>query len=179
MEDYQEFLGRLQKRGSNPHRIKHCLGSRDAFMWVRRNHWKALGGRTCDKLLYSRIVDEVNQELASLLFEGHEVEFPYQMGTLMVNCREAKVYYKDGELMTNYKIDWKRTLDYLYTDEEARQEHSRVKRVQPLIYTIRYYKRKARYLNKRFYSFRVNRDLRRNLGRTVEMRKLNAEQTEY
>lgn len=179
MEDYQKFLGKLQKRGSNPHRIKHCLGSRDAFMWVRKNHWKALEGKKCDKLLYSRIIDAVNQELVELLFEGHEIEFPYQMGTLVINCRPAKVYYKDGEIMTNYKVDWKKTLDYLYTDSEAMENHSRVKRVQPYIYSVRYYKRKARYLNRRFYSFRVNRSLRRNLGIAVEKGRLHTEQTEY
>ena len=179
MEDFEEFLGKLQKRGSKPHRIQHCLGSRDAFMWVRKNKWEAMDGRICDKLLYSQIIHEVNKELSELLLEGHEIEFPYQMGSLVLNCVPAKVAYKDGKLVNNYKIDWKRTLEYLYTDREALDKHERVKSIRPFIYHVRYYKRKARFPNMRFYSFRTNRSLLRRLWKASEKGKINAEQTEY
>ena len=179
MTDYQEFLSRLQKRGTHPYRINRCLGSRDAFHWVRKNRWKALGGKTCDKLLYSRIVTEVHRELLDLLFEGHIIEFPYQMGHVVLNCIPARVGYKDGELKNNYKVDWKRTLEFLHEDSEALEQHKRVKRIQPFIYQVRWYKRKAKFLNRRFYSFRPNRSLYRMIGKSQERGRLHAEQTEY
>jgi hypothetical protein len=92
MCQYQEFVGKLQKRGSKPHKISHCLGARDAFNWVRRNHWESLKGKHIDKLLYSQIISEVHKVLVDMLPEGHEVEFPYQMGSLVLSCTPAKVF---------------------------------------------------------------------------------------
>lgn len=179
MTTYQEFLGKLQKRGSKPHRLRHCLGSRDAFHWVRKNKWKDLDGNPCDKLLYSRIIHEVNRELAEMFLEGHEIEFPYQMGSLVLNCKPSKVEYRDGKIENNYRVDWERTLRYLYDDREALEKHERVKRIGPLIYGARYYKGKAHFLNRRFYFFRLNRSLRRRIGKMVGKGRVHAEQTEY
>ena len=172
--DYQEYLNKLQKRGSKPHRISHCLGARDAFHWVRANHWQATGGRAVDKLLYSQIITEVHKVLAEQLLEGHEIEFPYQMGCLIVSRMPAKVEYEDGELKTNYRTDWKKTLEYRFHEDP--DGHKLIKRVQPFIYSIRYYKKKANYHNKRFYLFRANRSLVREMGAAVERGRMKAEE---
>lgn len=177
MSEFQQYLNILQKRGSKPHKLSHCLGSRDAFEWVRRNHWEATGGQRIDKLLYSQIISEVNRELMELLLEGHEIEFPYQMGTLIISRTPAKVFYKDGQLQNNYRTDWKKTLEYKFNEDP--DSHVRIKRIQPFIYGIRYYKKKARYHNQHFYLFRANRSLVKTLGAAIERGKVNVEQLEY
>ena len=179
MEDYQEWLGKLQKRGSNPYKIEHCLGARDAFHWVRKNKWEALDGRTCDKLLYSRIISTVNKILVEKILEGHRVEFPYQLGHVLLTSTPANVRYVDGELKTNYLTDWKKTLSYMWEDEQARNNHTYVKRVQPFIYKVQYYKGKARYHNRFFYKFRPNRSIVKTMGAAVERQKMNAEPWKY
>lgn len=171
--EYQEFIGKLQKRGSKPHKISHCLGARDAFEWVRSHHWITTNGQKVDKLLYSQIISEVNKILAEKLLEGHEVEFPYQMGSLVLSRTPAKVRYKDGELLTNYRTDWKKTLEYRFS--ESPDTPKRIKRVQPFIYSIQYYKKGARYHNRAFYIFRINRSLVKALGAAIERGKINAE----
>ncbi len=176
MDQYQEFVDKLLKRGSKPYKFSHCLGSRDAFNWVRKNHWEATGGQMVDKLLYSQIISEVHRILVEQLLEGHEIVFPYQMGSLLLNRTPARVYYEDGELKNNYKTDWKKTLEYRFNEDP--EGHLRVKRVQPYIYSVRYYKRKARYHNQHFYLFRANRSLSRTLGAAVERGKVNVEQLE-
>ena len=176
MDQYQEFVGKLQKRGSKPHKISHCLGSRDAFHWVRKNHWEATGGKPVDKQLYSQIISEIHKVLAEALIEGHEIELPYQMGSLTLVRTPSKVFYEDGELKTNYRTDWKKTLEYRFNEDQG--SHIRVKRIQPYIYSVRYYKRKAKYHNQYFYLFRVNRSLARTLGAAVERGKVNVEQLE-
>lgn len=173
MDEYQEFVGKLQKRGSKPYRIGHCLGARDAFHWVRSHRWKATGDKPVDKLLYSQIVSEVNKVLAEMLLEGHDIEFPYQMGSLVLTRTPAKVRYEDGELKTNYRTDWKKTLEYRF--KEDKEGHELIKRIQPFIYSIRYYKKRAKYHNRRFYSFRANRSLVRIVGAAIEMGKVYAE----
>ena len=171
--DYQEYLNNLQKRGSKPHKISHCLGARDAFHWVRANKWQATGGKPVDKLLYSQIISEVHKILVEEFLEGHEIEFPYQMGSLVLTCVPAKVFYEDGELKTNYRIDWKKTLDYRFNEDP--NGHKLIKRVQPFIYAVKYYKKRARFHNRKFYHFRPNRSLLKTIGAAVERGKMNAE----
>jgi hypothetical protein len=173
MSQYQEFVGKLQKRGSKPHKISHCLGSRDAFMWVRKHDWIATGGKQVDKLLYSQIISEVHKVLVEAFLEGHEIEFPYQMGSLVLTSVPAKVFYEDGELKTNYRIDWKKTLDYRFHEDP--EGHKFIRRVQSLIYGIKYYKKGARYHNRKFYRFRPNRSLVRTVGAAAEKGRLHVE----
>ena len=173
MNQYQEFVGKLQKRGSKPHKISHCLGARDAFNWVRSNHWKATKGKPVDKLLYSQIISEIHKLLVEMLLDGHEIEFPYQMGSLILTRTPAKVTFENGELKTNYRTDWKKTLDYRFNEDPS--GHKLIKRVQPFIYSIRYSKRKAKYHNRVFYLFRANRSLVKTLGAAVERQRMKAE----
>lgn len=168
MEDYQEFLGKLQKRGSNPHRIRHCLGSRDAWKWVRKNKWKALDGKPCGQSQYSEIINTVNQFIVKQLLEGHEVEFPHQMGTLIISSVPTRVSIKNGKVTTNYRTDWKKTLDYWFEDRTAKEGHKYIKRIQKNLYFIRYCKNKALFKNRHFYSFRANRSLVKTFGKAVE-----------
>ena len=95
------------------------------------------------------------------------------MGNLILTRTPAKVFYEGGELKTNYRTDWKKTLDYRYNED--RNGHQRIKRVQPFIYKIKYYKRKANYHNRRFYLFRANRSLVRRVGAAVERQGMKVE----
>lgn len=179
MEGYQEFLNKLQKRGSKPYKIAHCLGARDAWKWVRRNKWKALDGAPCSKLTYGDIISTVNSKLAELMLEGHEVELPYKMGSFILCSLPSRVFFEEGEYKTNYRTDWLKTLALWYEDEKARNTHKPIKRIAKSIYFIRYYKSRANYKNKRFYKFRANRSLVRKLGAAIERGRVNTEQRIY
>lgn len=173
MMTYQRFLNRLQKRGSKPYTIGHCLGVRDAWKWVRRNRWRKLDGSTCSQALYSCIVNTVNQLLVEQLLEGHRIDFPSRMGSLYLASVPARIALEGGKLKTNYRTDWLKTLKLWYEDEEARNSHRTVKRIQKDIVFIRYDKGNANYTNKRFYLFRANRSLVRKVGSALEERKVS------
>ena len=172
MITYQEFLSRLQKRGSKPHTITHCLGARDAWKWLRRNKWHKTKGQPVSQSLYSSIIDRVNQLLVEQMLEGHEIELPHRMGSFYLASWPAKVSMKDGELKTNYRTDWLKTLKLFYEDEEARNLHKTVKRIQRDIVFIKWDKRKATFTNRRFYVFRANRSLVKKVGHALELHTL-------
>ena len=174
MDDFQQFLNKLQKRGSKPYKLSHCFGARDAWKWVRKNKWKLLGGVPCDKCLYGKIIDTVHQCMVEMLLEGRIVEFPHQMGSILLASLPAKVYHDGTDWQTTYRTDWKKTLDLWYRDEEARNTHKPIKRIARNIVFIRYQKCNANYHNKRFYSYRANRSLVRKLGAALEAGSVNA-----
>lgn len=177
-ESYQEYLNKLQKRGSKPHHIGHCLGTREAWKWVRKNHWKELKDTPCDSSLYSNIINSVNLMLIEQLFEGHSIEFPHQMGRIALTVTTPRVYMKDGKVRDTYNQDWKKTLEYWYNNPEARKTHKPIKWVQKDCYFIRYYKDCAHFNNRFFYQFRPNRSLLKKMGNIVQTRKIKAETLE-
>lgn len=176
-ESYQEFVNKLLKKGSHPHHLTHCLGSRDAWKWVRKNKWKALKGIHCDQLLYSKIINEVNQILVEQLLQGHRIVFPHNMGNLALAAVPTKVDIENGEVKTNYRTDWNKTLDLWYEDEEARNSHKPVKRITKEIYYLRYSKAGSPYHNRRYYRFRQNRSLGKAIGSLIREGKVNVERT--
>ena len=86
----------------------------------------------------------------------------------MIASKPARMEIINGQVLTNYRTDWKKTLKYFYEDEEGRNRHNTIKRVQPDIYYIKYSKQGARFHNRMFYQFRANRSFVKKLGVAVE-----------
>ena len=179
IEDYQNFLSKLQKRGSNPYSIKNCLGSRDAWKGIRKNKWKTLGNVPFDQGLYSKIISTVNKYIVERVLEGHEVELPHKMGSILLGKRRTSVFFENGECKSTYITDWIKTLEYWYKDEEARNKHQKIKVITDYLFNVRYCKKRANYTNKRFYLFRPNRSLLKRLGKQADKEKILAEETVY
>lgn len=176
---YKEYLNTIQKKGSKPHHITHCLGARDAWKWIRKNDWELLCGQQCSSSLYGKVISTVNKEIINKLLEGHWIFLPHRMGLLAVAAIPTKVFYKGGKLKDNYRIDWKKTLEYWYEDSEARENKRCIKRINDYLYDVRYSKSSACYKNQKFYNFRANRSLVRTLGKKIENEKINAIISDY
>lgn len=174
MEAYQEYLNKLQKKGSKPHKLSHCLGARDAWKYVRKNKWTALKGLKCPSDLYGKVIDNVNLQIVEYLLDGHEVEFPYQMGSIRLISTPAKLEMVNGKLVNNYRVDWKKTLECWYNDPSMEKQRKVIKRISKSICSIEYSKLKARYRGKSYYMFRANRSLVRTVGKRLEEGKINA-----
>ena len=149
------------------YKIKNCMGSRDAWKWVRKNKWKALDGKPFDQSLYSKVIDLVNRILAEKLLEGHRIILPCAMGEISLVSVPTKLYYEDGKYKNNYSTDWKKTLQFWQEDKEAERRRVRIKKISSRKVTLRYSKRDSRFNNQRFYLFRANRSLVRSFGRAV------------
>jgi hypothetical protein len=172
---YQEFLSRLQKRGSNKHKIGHCYGTRNAWRWVRKNKWNPMKGLRCPESVYSEVINEINQMLAEKLLEGHEIQFPHQMGSICLITTPAEVKVTKDGIKDNYRIDWSKTLKYWYESSSALKNHKKIKRVTSSIYSIRYRKSTAKYKHSKYYKFRPNRSLVKKLGLMADKGRLTAQ----
>lgn len=173
MEGYQEFVNNLQKKGSKKHKIGHCLGSRDAWKWVRKNKWESLNGIPCSSTLYASVVNAMNEMLVEKLLEGYSVEFPYQMGVLQLISYEPSIKNKEGKLINSYPVDWKKTLECWYEDREMMEKKMVIKRIQKRVVHIQYSKEKAKFKFRKYYNFRLNRSLAKLLGKRATNTKMN------
>lgn len=176
---YQEFCKWLRRGGPKVYKITGCLGARAAWKWVRKNKWVLTDGPV-DQLLYSQVIREIHKLLVDRLMEGHEIIFPNGMGSLRLTSLPGRVTVdKDGNIQTNYRNDWAKTIRYWFEDNSAMKKGKMVKMISKDIYFVRYYKDRANYLNKRFYSFRPNISLIKRLGYTLRDERVNAMQFDF
>ncbi len=172
--DFKEYTNKLLKRGSKPYKLSHCLGARDAWKYTRKNKWKALKGLKCSSDVYGEIINQINLQLVDALLDGHEIEFPYQMGVLRLISTPVKLEMVNGKLKNNYRTDWKKTLQCWYEDPYMEKQGKVIKRVSNNLYSIEYSKTAARFRNRSYYMFRANRSLVRELGKRVEEGRINS-----
>lgn len=166
---YKEFTDRILKRGSHPYKIGKCLGSRDAWKWVRRNKWEATKGIHYSSSIYSSLISLVNKLLIEEVLEGHIVTFPYSMGSLYIRSNPISIK-PDGS--NNYGVDWKKTLEWWHEDPSAFKDKKLIKRCNKAI--LRIFFHKGGFKNQKYYSFRVNRSLKQALGRLQETSRIKA-----
>lgn len=174
MEDmsYEAFRNKVQKRGvKRKCKVNNSWGIYDAYKLMRKNKWKGIDRPLKEHEFYS-IVREINNLIAKEAGEGKTVHFPWHMGKLELRKYEPSAYFSNGKLRIPYPIDWSSTIKLWFTDEEARNAKTLVRREDNVIYTVRYNKVEARYPNQTFYSFVVNNKIRLMLRDSIKAGKI-------
>jgi hypothetical protein len=165
MEDFRRRI--LKVNENRIHKITNSIGVYDVFKAIRRNRWAGIGQSISEKQFYT-IIRTINLYLAEQLSLGNDITLPHNMG--MLEVRKSPVKYKmvDGRVVTNLPVDWDATLKLWAEDEEQMKKKTIVKSTFKELYRIKYTKAKAKYNNKVFYDFKVNRDIRIKLSRRIK-----------
>ena len=157
----------LKVDGPRKHKVRNSWGIYDAYKYTRKNKWFDIGQPVTEHQFYS-IIRKINNYLADLLLQGHDIELPCRMGTVEVRKYDASISIKDGKVRSNLPVDWDRTLKLWSEDEEAYKERTLIKVEEKEIFKVYYNRIKANYENKSFYEFAVNRDLKRRLKQKIK-----------
>ena len=125
------------------------------------------------KQKFHKIVSEFNKELADSLIEDLEIQLPFKMGVLEMRKEERKPYInKEGRLVNNIPVDWKKTKLLWETDAEAKERKILIrynnKHTNNFVFRIIYNKRKALFKNKSVYFFKPVRSLSRNIAKRIK-----------
>ena len=175
-ESLKDFKKRIKKvDGPREHKVKNSLGIRNAFLYLQSHKWLNIG-QALKEQTFQQIIREVNNLLAFEIMEGNCIMFPERMGSLEVRKRERFVDIDDGQLKTNYMVDWDKTLELWSEDTEAYQNRTLVRDIESKEQVTIFYNRKsADFENKSYFKFRPNRSLYRilrqniNKGRVLDM----------
>ena len=116
----------------------NSVGMRDAY-----NYYRAQGGRVY-RHNWSIIVDTILKAMASLLLDGKDIVLPNRLGSITLVRKEKAVWFEDGKLLTNLKIDWKKTLEMWYEDKKAMDKKKFIRIDVPYILRVKYDRRKAK-----------------------------------
>lgn len=177
MEDFKTFRKRmLGTRG--PGRVRNSWGVYDAFKHIRKNGWYSIGRPLKEHEFYT-IIRSVNRLLGSELALGATIEFPWDMGKLELRKGHREAYFDSGKLKVTYPVDWDGTLRLWYADKEAMRAKTLVRREKEWTYHVKYCKQSAKYINKTFYEFTLNRSIKRELKENIDAGRTDTIYTDY
>ena len=164
-ETLQEFKRRRKFPADRKkeYAIRNSWGVYDFYKYYRKNK-PADPKYVISDVQYYAIFRRVNELLVDNLIRTGELEFPYRMGRIVVVRKPYNSWIApDGKRRTSRRIDWDKTLNLWYEDDEAYKNKT-------LIYfegedrnIIMYEKRNAVYKNKFYYDFKPNRDITRRV----------------
>ena len=166
--ELKEFRKKVVKAEEKKHHFKvtNSNGTKEAWRWIKKRKWLNIGQPITEYQL-GQIVKAINNTLQDQLLSGKDVTFPYRMGRLEVRKFKSKLEYRDGKVITNLPIDWKKTTELWWKDEESRNKKSLIRFEGIDRFTIYYNKGKAKYQNKSFYKFIPTRTLKKRLRNNI------------
>lgn len=182
MEDYLEeknndlvsFINTIKKvNDKRIHKVNNSIGVYSAYKYIRKNKWFNIGRVLTEHEFYS-IIRKVNEYLADDLVKGNDIILPHNMGKLELRKYEASIKVVNNKVKTNLPIDWDRTLKLWYEDEESYKNKTLIKVEEKEIFKIYYNKQLAKFNNKSFYEFNINRDLKIRIKQRIKEGKLDA-----
>ena len=109
-----------------------------------------------------------------MLINGNDTTLPYRLGRLEVRKYNATIAIHDNKIKTNLPIDWNKTLKLWYEDKESYKNKTLIKAEEKELYKIYYNRKLARYNNKSYYQFTLNRELKKKLKQNIKEGKIDA-----
>jgi len=168
--EWKKFYSDVVKRegkGRKKFKVSGSWGVYDAYKLIRKNKWYDIGRPVTEYEFYA-IIRGINDIYADEISKGTTIYFPSRMGKLELKKEQRGVYInKDGNMKVTYPIDWKSTLKLWFEDMEAREAKTLVRRNCKTMYRVNYNKHDAKYNNKLFYDFTLNRFIKQKLKHNI------------
>ena len=166
--NFKEFSANIRKaRNKKDFKIKNSFCMKNIWRWLKKNKWLDLG-QSITELQMGTIVKRINAYYQSRLLGGYRVTFPYHMGDIQLIKYDVKPYYKNGKLVIPYAIDWLKTMQLWYENEESRNNKELIRQENKTIYRPYYSKRRAIYNNKVFMEFDFSRAVKKKINEIVK-----------
>lgn len=163
-KSFEDFRKEVQKvHASRKSTITNSVGVRQAFLFLQKRKWKDVG-KPIKEQQFQHIIRSVNEKLGQLLIENKQLTLPQGMGALEVRLLNNRPRYRDGKLVLPQMINWDATLKLWYEDPEAMKDKVLIRDTMDLAVKVYYNKAGTVFVNKGYYEFLLNRNLRRLLS---------------
>ena len=142
------------------HRVKCDFGSGDYY----KHFLKETGAEHISRIKFSEIIKEFNSHVRDRIStKGAEYTFPNRIGKIVLRKRKTEVKLdEDGNIINNLPINWKSTRELWAESASAKEKKTKIR------YTNEHYMRsKANFKNKSIYKIQFNRQLKRQLSKSI------------
>ena len=173
-DDFQKFRASIVKLNSNKDfKITHSYGTKQGWRWLKKNKWLNVGQPITENQ-FGQIIKGVNKILLDKFLKGSDIKFPHRMGRLELRKYTPHIEVKDGRVITNLPINWKRTLQLWHTDKEAKDNKYLVRLETNEIFKILYNKHNAIFKYKQFFNFTPARGVKNIIRNKANNNELDA-----
>ena len=173
-DDFNSFRSKILKReGPKHHKITGSVGVYDIYKRIRKNNWYNKTRPITEHEFYS-IIRTVNKYFAQELVQGNDVILPYKMGRLELVKYDSKPIVNDDKLIIRTPVNWEETLRLWHEDQEAKEQKMLVHYDTNTIFKVKYNAHIGRYTNKRFFTFRINREIKKQLKEQINNKAIDA-----
>lgn len=169
--DRKEFAVKVQSK-KHIFDITNTNGSKEAWRWLKKNKWCNLPPIT--EAQFGAIIKAMNQMYANDFLKGKDIVLPHNMGKIELRKRKTSANIVDGKLKVDTPIDWQKTIDLWFEDEESEKKKKLVRRNIGEVYIVHYNKSTAKFNNKMFYKFLPARTLKQSLKNLINQGSIDA-----
>ena len=158
------------------HKVKTDYGMKDYYRYFRRKQ----GITHISRLVFGKIIREFNEHVSdSISKKGSEYIFPSKIGKVVLRKVKTEVTLdEDGKIVNNLPTNWKATRDLWNENPVAKEKKIKIKftneHTDGYTFRIVYLRSKANYKNKSVYKMQFNRDMKRNLSRSIFQGRIDA-----
>ena len=171
---FEEFIKEVKNvKKERHHRVNNSYGSKDAFKYYRKIKPEDSKYILTD-CEYLHIIRSINNKLRDLLIEGKDVILPENMGRLELRKRSVTKEFKNGKLKVTSPINWNATLKLWFDNPVSKTKKQLVRQEVDEVFKVHYNISRAKYNNKTFYQFFVNRDIKTGLKKNIKLNKIDA-----
>ncbi len=150
------------------HKLCNSLGVYDCYKYYRKN--KSTKFKTLSESKYYSLIRCINNKLGEELLKGNHIILPQCLGTIELRKYNTYINYDENtkKIKTNMPIDWNQTIQLWATDDVSYKQKLLVRSNVKEVFKIHYNKSKAKYNNKVYYEFSLNRNLKIKLKQNIK-----------
>jgi len=150
-------------------KINSDYGVNDYFQYFKENNKDI----KISKKKYKDIISEFNKGIIDLIIEkGFEYNIPYIGSTLCIRKDKRVPKIVNGKLYNSSPVDWVATNKLWSEDQESREKKLLVRylnaHTSKYVFRIYFKKYNLYFVNKKLFSFKVNRTFSRLLGKRIK-----------
>lgn len=166
----------MDRKDKRNHKVKTDYGMKDYYSF----YLKKTNNKKITSSIYGSVVKEFNGYVRDRLsLKGAGYIFPCRLGK--VELRKIKTEVKideDGNIINNLPVNWKETYKLWNENPRAKEKNIRIRytneHTQSHTFKIFYIKNKANYKNKSIYKMQFNRQMKRQLSKSIFAGRIDA-----
>lgn len=165
----------MEEEDKRNHRVKTDYGSGDFY-----KHFVKETGSKLTRAKFGEILREFNTHVRDRIStKGAEYIMPNRIGK--IELRKVKTEVKiaeDGSIINNLPVNWQETRKLWAENEKAKDKKIKIRytneHTDGHTFRIYYRKSKANFRNKSIYKMQFNRDMKRQLSKSIFAGKIDA-----
>jgi hypothetical protein len=166
--------------GKQFNKIPIHYGMEDYYKFYVKKYVKLKGFSSITSKIYNTIVSDANKMIMdSIIEEGKDFNIPFQLGILGVRKYKPKLQItSNNKIINNLPINPFETSKLWESNPEAKEKKVYVrytnKHTDGYVFSLYYFKHKAKFKNKKAYSLITKRGIKRQLSKNIQDKVIDA-----